>query len=435
MSVTALEQAINTIYEHTSNTYAKTLADTLHSLPDHDGLDELEAKLTACKQLLHEISISSSSDLKALYSKAALLGVKETYTEAEAGRHAGPDNTIHKERILKGKRAPLSQRTAMGLIIHWGIYSLPQFAFMPAYKAAKEEGTRNGSEWYLKRLSGSVMGDPGQQTLKHHLAQFPEDDTYDKRKARYYSFIPDFEQANAGWQADDWLKVILQPDIKYVIITAKHHDGISLYPSNYGRYHTERDYIGEICTMLRKHGIGVGIYYSLMEWTPEGTKYFNKQHYVENIMKPQIMEIMELYEPDILWTDGDWTHSSEEWDSETIVSDLRSINPELILNDRWGEEFRNRPDLYQTGVDRLLKPKANGGVLWEHINTIGESWGYATKQIPSRFKSVEKLRALRASVARAGGRFTLNLGPKADGSFDQRELKILSGVLGRNLLK
>lgn len=323
-----------------------------------------------------------------------------------------------------------------GIFIHWGIYAVP--AFTPLRKTATAQTeTLNGSEWYLDRITAPIRAHK-QTTVAFHNEKYGdiwEDSAVASilRRDRYYGFLEDFEaDADAGgWDPDTWMSLIKSTGATYMIITAKHHDGVSMYPSAYGKYHTSRDYIGEICASARKFGLKVGIYYSLMEWTQlysKGAVKLGKLNYVDRVMIPQIKEIATRYHPDILWTDGDWQHTSDVWRSKEIIAWLFAQNPSIVLNDRWGkdkDELKD-PRLWYTGADRATS--SGGAARWEHVNTIGLSWGYATNQRPSDYKSTGDILKLRKQVMSAGGRFTLNIGPSPSGELDPTELRVMMAL-------
>lgn len=319
-----------------------------------------------------------------------------------------------------------------GVFIHWGIYSIP--AFNPKRKTIKKSGIYNGSEWYIQRVKNTFLY--GYDTLNYHTEQYgPFSNKQDIIKS-YYNLIPDFEKKATSLDVKYLINIIKQSGAKYVYITAKHHDGVSLYPTNFGMYHTNRDYIDEIRKEAINSGLKFGIYYSLLEWTPLYTTGKKKiEKYVDETMFPQIYEIMEKYNPDVLWVDGDWNHTPEVFKTEQILDKLFNKYPNLITNDRWGKNFwtwfKTLPDnkqkfyltrIYKTGQDRLMK--ANG--LWEHVNTISNSWGYAKNQTDGDYKNVETLKKLYNDIVSNGGKFTLNIGPKPDGSLDPREEKSLN---------
>ena len=311
-----------------------------------------------------------------------------------------------------------------GLFVHWGIYAIP--AFSPHRKTVKKEGVHNGSEWYLMRLKNTLLYRT--VTREYHTEHFGDAEP-EYMYTRYYSWITDFEMAAASWTPAEWIELAKMLGAQYLILTVKHHDGISLYPTKYSPNKTERDFVQEFVDVCRLNGIKVGLYYSLMEWTKLYSKGKVKiGKYVRDVMLPQLQEICVRYRPDILWTDGDWQHTATAWRSYEFLEWLNEFLPECTINNRWGKEFIVPASfvskMYNTGQDRLLQ----GVGLWEHVNTIGNSWGYAANQLDSDYKSAGVIRSLKNEVISHGGRFTLNIGSKPDGSLDERELSVLKSL-------
>lgn len=364
---------------------------------------------------------------------------------------AKPILKILKIKKLEKKFTSVTDRPVgiSGVFIHWGIYSVP--AFSPHRKTIPKTGVYNGSEWYLGRLKNTFLYK--YDTRDYHNANygpFPDSESAIKR---YYDFIAEFEEASINWDPVSIVSKIKETGAKYIIITAKHHDGVCLYPSEYGMYHTKRDYIGELSKATRAAGLEFGIYYSLMEWAsppiaPYSTGIKKVSAYINSVLIAQLKEVVTRYEPNILWADGHWHHSVSTWNTDKflewlfILRDQSSGN--LIINDRWGKDFSEFLDtlptsqrdmylsrIYKTGEDRLLKApcQASGfSVLWEHVNTISNSWGYAANQTPMDFKSKEEIQSLCSQVHAGGGRFTINVGLRPDGSFDPAEEKVLNEI-------
>lgn len=314
----------------------------------------------------------------------------------------------------------------LGFMFHWGVYAIP--AFNPPRK--KKGATYNGSEWYLMRCKNTFLY--GKSTMEYHTKEYG-DTTKDEVIHRYYDeWLPLFETlATKG--ADRWCALVKKFGGKYAILTVKHHDGISLYPTAYSSFHTSHDFIADFVAACRKYDLQVGLYYSLLEWSnnPVAAYSTGKKKitpYVNLVMQPQLREICTRYEPDILWVDGDWQHTAEVWRSYEFLDWLHRSYPKTVTNDRWGKDFdseRTAVTIYKTGKDRYI-PGSDVAAAgkWEHVNTISSSWGYAANQTASDYKTVKELKSLETEVLSEGGRFTLNFGPKADGSLDPKELLI-----------
>ena len=274
----------------------------------------------------------------------------------------------------------------------------------------------------------------GDKTIKYHEENYPNTD--------YYDFLPRFEKATVDWNADELMDIIAKTGVQYIVVTAKHHDGVSLYPSEFGLYHTTRDYIKELENAARKRGIDFGLYYSMMEWTKEYSNGFKKViPYVENIMIPQMKELIERYKPDILWLDGQGPHNELTWRIRKFLDWLFNESPVkdfVTVNDRLGKEntIVNDPKY----KDRIIRNVADRYIPegkeenWEHVNTISMSWGYARNQKDSDYKTPEEIEQLIDKVLNKGGRFLLNVGLRPDGTLDPREEIVLKELDFRKYL-
>lgn len=271
------------------------------------------------------------------------------------------------------------------------------------------------------------------KTLDYHNKHYPSVD--------YYDFLPQFEQNAISFNADKLISMVKATGAQYIVVTVKHHDGVSLYPSKYGLYHTDRDFIGEIEVATRKRNIAFGVYYSLMEWTPIYSKGYKKvRPYVDDVMIPQMKEIIERYKPDIFWTDGDWQHTQETWKTESFLDWLFEesiVKDTVTINDRWGknntissdERYAHR--MVRNVSDRYVPEEKEDA--WEHVNTIGLSWGYAKNQSYNDYKTVDLIEAIMKNVSSKGGRFMLNIGPQSSGDLDPREEEVLKELNFNNI--
>jgi alpha-L-fucosidase len=322
----------------------------------------------------------------------------------------------------------------LGVIFHWGLYSVPAFHQYP-----KKPKIMNGSEWYLRRLKNPFSY--GYESLNHHYATWPKilNISSDPKQNTanhhgYYRFKTMFEAAANNWNANDWLTLVNKSGAKYLIITVKHHDGFSLYPSQVRSRDmcTDRDYINEIADACRRYDIHFGVYYSLYEIGATAYKKANPEPYVTGVMIPQIMEIVDRYRPKIFWSDGDWEQTPKAWHSRQIVDWLHSKG--VIVNDRWGKETaatqNNSQDEYSDfkDVEDRWMPATKPLFDWEHIVPIAKGWAYNLLHTDYDFKSPVEIKCLKKKVNAMGGNLLLGLGPDASGDLDRREIMVLENL-------
>jgi len=305
----------------------------------------------------------------------------------------------------KAERMKWFTDARFGIFIHWGLYALPA-----------------RHEW-----------------VKNHERLTNED--YQK----YFDhFDPDL------FNPKEWARQAKEAGMKYVVITSKHHEGFCLFDSKYTDYKATntpagRDLLKEFVDAFRAEGIHIGFYYSLLDWhhpdytvdvchpqrIDNGTKEdYDKLNEGKNMdvyrqyMKDQVTEILTNYgKIDIIWFDfsitGENGKGHKEWDSEGLLKLARTLQPDIIVDDRldlrdvWGGWDIMTPE------QRKVKthPEWNGKkAYWETCQTFSGSWGYDRDE--STWKSPAQLIELLIETVSKGGNLILNVGPTARGEFD-----------------
>ena len=202
------------------------------------------------------------------------------------------------------------QDARFGIFIHWGLYSVPAFA-PPNIK-----GQTPYAEWYWNSLTSKKSA-----TVDFH------NKTYGAN-FQYPEFAPSFKAEL--FDPDRWADVFERSGAKYVVLTSKHHDGFALWPSadadrDWGRPWNSvtagphRDLLGDLTTAVRKKGVRMGFYYSLYEWY--NPLWLNdKPKYVTEHMHPQFKDAVQRYKPSIIFSDGEWDLTSEQWHSPELLA-------------------------------------------------------------------------------------------------------------------
>ncbi len=212
-----------------------------------------------------------------------------------------------------------------GIFIFWGLYSVPAWAPTTENRYA---------EWYWSQLeSGNA------KFTDFHNKVARED-------FRYQDFVKDF--TCEMFDPDSWATLFRESGARYVVLSSKHHDGYTLWPSahswNWNSVDLEphRDLVGELSTAVKKQGLHMGYYFSLYEWF--NPLYHNDlEKYVDNHMIPQMKDLINRYEPDLFYADGEWDHPSEKWKSTEFLAWLYNESPvkeRVAVNDRWGNDSR-----------------------------------------------------------------------------------------------
>ena len=300
-----------------------------------------------------------------------------------------------------------------GMFIHWGLYALP----------ARHEWVKNA-----ERL------------------------TNEQYQKYFEMFNPDM------WDPHEWAKMAKAAGMKYVVLTAKHHEGFCLFDSKFTDYKATntpygKDLIKEYVEAFRAEGLKVGFYYSLIDWhhpdytidrvhpqrQDSDTAYarLNKGRDMNKYrayIKNQVRELLTNYgEISIIWFDfsfpGKNGKGHDDWDSENLLKMARSLQPGIIVDDRLDlENVEGGWDFTTPEQVQVSKwPEVNGKkVPWETCQTFSGSWGYYRDEYT--WKSPAQLLELLIESVSKGGNLLLNVGPTARGVFDSRAQERLKAM-------
>jgi len=317
-----------------------------------------------------------------------------------------------------------------GIFIHWGLYAVPAWGPTDANVYDKY------AEWYWNKLSNKNSS-VHQNFVDFHNRVYGKD-------FKYQDFVEGF--TCEMFNPEDWAKIFKNAGAKYVVLTSKHHEGFTLWPSkeswnwNAVDVGPHRDLAGDLIKAVREEGLRMGYYYSLYEWyNPLYHSDVNK--YVDQHMIPQMKDLVNSYKPDIVWTDGEWDHPHDVWKSTEFLAWLYNESPvkdEVVVNDRWGKETRSKHggiytteyDLVHTGVmtETMTHP-------WEECRGIGGSFGYNRNENLDSYSTSEELVHILIDKVSRGGNLLLNVGPTADGRIpviQQQRLKDIGDWLRVN---
>ncbi len=286
-----------------------------------------------------------------------------------------------------------------GIFIHWGVYSVPAWGPKDRY-----------SEWYWHDMQNKE-GETWQFHERVYGADFPYTHFAHQFKAELFDPV-------------EWADIFARAGARYVVLTSKHHDGYALWPSeqswnwNSMDIGPQRDLCGELTEAVRAEGLRMGFYYSFYEWF--NPLYHRDVHaYVDQHMLPQLMDLVQRYQPDIVWPDGEWDHPSVVWRSRDFLAWLfnHSDAPEdVAINDRWGRETRAvhggfaTPEYQHISEGRLM----DAGRL-EECQGMGKSFGYNRNENVDDYRSTAELLELLIDTVSRGGNLLLDIGPAADG--------------------
>ncbi|MCL2531048.1 MAG: alpha-L-fucosidase [Oscillospiraceae bacterium] len=312
-----------------------------------------------------------------------------------------------------------------GCFVHWGVYAIA------------------GGEWNGRQ---SGYAEHLQRVMCFTKAEYTE------------LFVNNFNPVN--FDADEWIAAVKAAGMRYFVITAKHHDGFAMNPSDVYPYDIRmtpfgRDPIEELRVACKKEGIRFGIYYShAFDWEhpdapgndwefkngggdkrlfegPNGL-WFNEhpelvektaRGYVDGKSIPQILELIENYQPDLLWFDT--AHKLPISENLRILRAIRQADPNVVVNGRLAPVDGIPTADYINTADRAAEFFSEPGA-WETIPTTNESYGYS--KVDKSHKPPEHFIRLLAKAAARGGRVLMNVGPTALGEIDGVDLDILKTI-------
>ncbi len=276
-----------------------------------------------------------------------------------------------------------------GMFIHWGLYALPAGIW-------QEKEIPGIGEWIMNR------------------AQIPT--------AEYARLASRFNPT--GFDAGAWVRLARDAGMKYIVVTAKHHDGFSMYDSTCSDFDVvdatpfARDPIKELAAACRKYHLKLGFYYSqtqdwhepdadgnFWDFPEESEKDFSA--YLERKVRPQIRELLTRYGPvGLIWFDTPRKITRAQ--SLGLKSLVRKLQPGCLASGRIGHDVE---DCSSMGDNQIPAGKTRGA--WETPATMNDTWGF--KKNDKNWKSVRTLLYLLVDLAGKGVNYLLNVGPTAKG--------------------
>ncbi|KAG1673189.1 Alpha-L-fucosidase [Nymphon striatum] len=290
----------------------------------------------------------------------------------------------------------------VGILIAWGLYSVPSF----------------GNEWFWEFWKG---------TKKAKYVQFMENNypptfTY-----------PDFAKEFTAefYDPQNWAELFSAAGAKYVVLTSKHHEGFTLWPSRYSwnwnskSVGPNRDLLGELAAAIRnKTDMRFGVFYSMYEWFNPKYLYdkknnFKTQLFVEQKTMPELYELVNTYKPDVVWSDGDSEAPASYWNSTHFLAWLYNESPvkdKVVVNDRWGIGSNCHHGGFYNCEDRY-NPKKLQNHKWENAFSIDRhSWGYRREANIEDFLTTHEIITTLVETVSCGGNILINVGPTKAGT-------------------
>jgi len=301
-----------------------------------------------------------------------------------------------------------------GMFIHWGLYSIPGGVWKG--KTIEEyNNPPNVAEWIML------------------AAKIPREE---------YALLA--KQFNpVAFNADSIVSLAKNAGMKYLVITAKHHDGFALFDSKFSSFDVmdatpfKRDIISELYEACKKQNLEFGLYYShnidwmdgtdsqvkenlnnpsLKEWQKTfGANIWDPspdsfEEYLQKKAYPQVKELMEKYPGmKMLWYDMPVRMSPEQ--SFSFYKLVYDMQPQIIITERVGNNFGDYlipgDNTIPQNADALFRP-------WETVGTTNNSWGY--KSYDNDYKTPKEILYWLVEIVSKGGNYMLNIGPDGNGA-------------------
>ena len=317
----------------------------------------------------------------------------------------------HRAAVTKEQRLEWFRQAKFGMFIHWGPYAKLAGAWR-----GKQLPIGTNCEWIMQKF------------------QIPREEY--REAARQFNPVK--------FDADVWADLAATTGMKYVVLTAKHHDGFAMYHSRVSKYnivdHTpyDRDPLKELAAACRKRGLRFCIYYSHREdwdepfaygntwdfdFKPEDNLSLFEAKYLETKAKPQLEELLTNYGPfGLVWFDrGMYTPEQGRAFAELVWRH----QPGCLVNGRVGNYEQELLGDYQNMNDNGMPI---GGIeeYWETPQTLNETWGYS--DYDHEWKKPEEVIRRLVEIVSRGGNYLLNIGPDGEGVVPLPSVRILQAV-------
>ncbi len=250
-----------------------------------------------------------------------------------------------------------------------------------------------------------------------------------------------------------WAAIARQAGAKYMVLTAKHHDGFANWPSKYTEFSVasspwrggKGDVVREFTDACHLYGLKVGLYYSPADWN---CKVYDDEKEYDNYFIRQVSEILTGYgQIDMLWFDGCGSEN-HAYDWPRIIAEIRRLQPGILIFNM------GDPDYRWVGNESGLAPLPNWNtvkqldisVQTENRESLEQerwlpaecdclmrerNWFYQDADADT-VKSPEELVGLYYYSVGRGANLLLNIGPDRRGLLPERDADNLL-AMGREL--
>ncbi len=265
-------------------------------------------------------------------------------------------------------------------------------------------------------------------------------------KEDYDSLYKEFDPVL--FNADTWVKTAKDAGMRYLTITARHHDGFCLWPTKYTDYNIsntpyKKDILKALQAACKKQGIKFCIYYSVLDWhhpdypihsahNAKVDPHADMQKYLA-YMKNQLKELIVNYDPYMLWFDGQWESPWTDAMGKEIYAYVKNLKPGIITNNRLGKQFAAMENKAINAADMVgdydtperVVGRLNMTMPWESCFTLCQQWAWKAND---QLQPLQKCLAILSKTAGGNGNLLLNIGPMPDGRIEARQIARLKEI-------
>jgi alpha-L-fucosidase len=321
--------------------------------------------------------------------------------------------SVRSEINPQSNRCSWFSEARFGLFIHWGLYAIP-----------------SRGEWIRS------------------IEKYSDED--------YHRYFEEFDPV--CYDPRGWARAAKAAGQKYVVMTAKHHDGFCLFESKLTSFKAPcapagRDLIREYVEAFREEGLKIGLYYSLIDWDHPGYPVDHMHPLREkeearaqkrdfnsylDYFHGQVAELLTNYgKIDIMWFDFSYgSMTGETWRAAELVESIRRLHPDILIDNRLscGHEDANFQDVGFgdfTSPEQIIPPQGVTGkngkpLVWEACITLNDHWGYVRDD--HNYKSSGQAIRMLVECVSKGGNLLLNVGPDARGRIPKASLDRLRDI-------
>ncbi|MGA2620841.1 MAG: alpha-L-fucosidase [Thermoguttaceae bacterium] len=336
----------------------------------------------------------------------------------------------------------------LGVMLNWGMHSVPAW------------DKKRGGAMYPDAYGCAMYVDAGVRA--HHVRQWGADFQWD-------DFLPLFKAES--YDPDALVNLFKEAGARYLITMSKHHDGVAWWDSqwtkrNFVRMGPKKDLLTPLIVAAKKRDFKVALYFCYEEWatamlsaddkpccrvwnwgayaglhplTPENRRRVSGnvpvKNYYDQYMTPLVKEMIDRFDPDGLWMDGEWATPAESLRSRELAAyfyNKAAGRKAVYVNDRYGSGTRDKHgDVFCSEYNTSQSYTHS----WEECQGISQSFAYNYEDNEESLGPPARLIHMFVDIVSRNGNLAIIGGPNASGVYPEnvvRRLKALGAWLKVN---